>query len=180
MTATRAKTAHVNMMTDTIIRNLPLDGLRMVMRGMLASHPGFTSAFEEQTRSYISETAWQCSNTPPTSIKVPSQAPPPVSETFQLDGGPKLPRILTGLWQLSSPAWGTASRPKIVEQFSKYVGSGFTAFDMADHYGDAEIIFGKYRSSSSYSDSISGATYSAGGIYNGYGSTILLIKHDLC
>lgn len=28
-----------------------------------------------------------------------------------------------------------------MEQFSSYVRQGFTAFDMADHYGDAEIIF---------------------------------------
>jgi hypothetical protein len=61
-------------------------------------------------------------------------------ETFQLNGR-KVPRIFSGLWQMSSPAWGAASSSKIVEQFSKHVQQGFTAFDMADHYGDAEIVF---------------------------------------
>ena len=67
--------------------------------------------------------------------------PPPTaaSETFQL-GDRELPRIFSGLWQLSSPAWGSAPTSKIVEQFTKHVRMGFTAFDMADHYGDAEII----------------------------------------
>ncbi|PYH92570.1 Aldo/keto reductase [Aspergillus ellipticus CBS 707.79] len=304
MTAPRAKTAHVNMMTDTIIASMPLDGLRMVVRGMLASQPSFTSTFEERTRNYISDTASRYSNavifeqgadnavqvTPSFEImrrrircmigcgmcfqapsllqnivdqvapitlksepsdtnqeavleniasvdgdivqtitavqktlfvesgvrelsaeetapldallhsllacrdawvgkgqtfvlergldaiidllhptlpdyhsstitKCPSsESPHPMAETFQLDSTLRLPRIFTGLWQLSSPAWGFASRPKIMEQFSKYVSSGFTAFDMADHYGDAEIIFGKYRSSSGYSDSMFAAT----------------------
>jgi hypothetical protein len=29
----------------------------------------------------------------------------------------------------------------MIEHFSNHVQRGFTAFDMADHYGDAEIIF---------------------------------------
>ncbi|KAM0258950.1 hypothetical protein ACHAQJ_003606 [Trichoderma viride] len=65
-------------------------------------------------------------------------------ETFQLNGS-KVSRIFSGLWQMSSPAWGAASSSKIVEQFSKHVQQGFTAFDMADHYGDAEIIFYENR-----------------------------------
>jgi aryl-alcohol dehydrogenase-like predicted oxidoreductase len=55
--------------------------------------------------------------------------------------GIQLPRLFSGLWQLSSPAWGIAPRSKIMQQFSKHVESGLTAFDMADHYGDAEILF---------------------------------------
>ncbi|KAJ5794735.1 hypothetical protein N7457_001334 [Penicillium paradoxum] len=87
-----------------------------------------------------------------------SQKPPrPISETFEM-GDIQLPRIFSGLWQLSSPAWGSAPRSKIMQQFSKHVESGLTAFDMADHYGDAEILFGKYRSSSNYSDLLFAAT----------------------
>lgn len=66
--------------------------------------------------------------------------PRQMKETFQLNGR-KVPRIFSGLWQMSSPAWGAASSSKIVEQFSRHVRQGFTAFDMADHYGDAEIVF---------------------------------------
>jgi hypothetical protein len=69
-----------------------------------------------------------------------AQPPPQARETFQLNGR-KVPRIFSGLWQMSSPAWGAASSLKIVKQFSNHVQQGFTAFDMADHYGDAEIIF---------------------------------------
>ncbi|KAJ1330847.1 aldo/keto reductase [Microdochium nivale] len=66
-----------------------------------------------------------------------------VKETFVLNGR-TLPRIFSGLWQLSSPAWGSAPTSKIIAQFASHVASGFTAFDMADHYGDAEILMGKF------------------------------------
>ncbi|KAL2819718.1 NADP-dependent oxidoreductase domain-containing protein [Aspergillus granulosus] len=293
MAVTKAKTAHVNMMTDTIIANLPLEGLRAVMRGVLSSHPAATPAFEEQTRNYLLETTTQFKNVtvtarredgssyttpalqdlrkriccmvgcgmcyealpllqqivretigiifseqdsplddlaavdgdivqaltaiqktllsptgtrelspteaepvarlhesvlmyqkdcttrnqpflleraadaltsllkPDSSEQVTIQrhelAPEDIPETFTLNGS-TLPRIFTGLWQLSSPAWGSASRSKMLDQFSSYVQRGFTAFDMADHYGDAEIIFGRYRSSSAYSDKLFAAT----------------------
>lgn len=61
-------------------------------------------------------------------------------ETFQL-GDKILPRLFSGLWQLSSPSWGVAPKSKIFSQFWRFVGQGFTAYDMADHYGDAEILF---------------------------------------
>ncbi|PGH29439.1 hypothetical protein GX50_07819 [[Emmonsia] crescens] len=78
-------------------------------------------------------------------------------EYFQL--GPfVIPRLFIGLWQLSSPAWGSASKSKMLSQFQKHVDAGFTAFDMADHYGDAEIVFGQFRSSYSGSKSIFCAT----------------------
>ncbi|KAL4881818.1 NADP-dependent oxidoreductase domain-containing protein [Aspergillus karnatakaensis] len=302
MAAPKPKMAHVNMMTDTIIGNLPLEGLRAVMRGVLASQPSCTPIFEEQTRNYLLETAGRykegnlivqqedgafattalfddfrkriccmvgsgmCFQALPllcqivdrlswvtltgkaafkgdpfidrvpavdgdivqalTAIQktllVPTgsrevsdeEAPPlralleslrdcqktwndrgqpflleraleattaliepsalaeveepqaepndtlpitPFIETFRVNGM-ILPRIFTGLWQLSSPAWGSASRSKMMQQFSSYVQRGFTAFDMADHYGDAEIIFGRYRSSSPYADSLFAAT----------------------
>lgn len=62
-------------------------------------------------------------------------------EEFQL--GPfKAPRIFTGLWQTSSAAWGTASKPKIFRQFQRHVDCGFTAFGM--------MIFATFLSSSMY------------------------------
>ncbi|KAL3485209.1 NADP-dependent oxidoreductase domain-containing protein [Aspergillus germanicus] len=293
MAGAKAKTAHVNMMTDAIIANLSLEGLRAVMRGVLSSQPTATPIFEEQTRSYLNETASQFQNvtiiakqddetsytTPslkdlrrriccmvgcgmcyealPLLVQIVKQlsgltlseensvqndiaavdgdivqaltaiqktllsptgsrelsveeaepvtllhqavlvyregcvtrkqpfvlerasdalnsllnpglsesvaspreelAPEVIPETFTLDGL-TLPCIFNGLWQLSSPAWGSASRSKMMDQFSSCVQRGFTAFDMADHYGDAEIIFGRYRSSSAYSDKMFAAT----------------------
>ncbi|GME34750.1 Aldo keto reductase [Neofusicoccum parvum] len=78
-------------------------------------------------------------------------------ETFEV-GGRAVPRLFSGLWQLSSPAWGTAPQAKVVEQFEKYVSSGYTAYDMADHYGDAEIVFGSFRSACSDPEMIFAAT----------------------
>lgn len=58
-----------------------------------------------------------------------------------------VPRLWTGLWQLSSPAWGTAPAARIRREMRKHVDRGFVAFDMADHYGSAEQLFGNFRSS---------------------------------
>ncbi|KAH8658967.1 NADP-dependent oxidoreductase domain-containing protein [Ilyonectria robusta] len=287
-----ASTAHVNMMTDTIIANLPAEGLRAIMRSLLASHPEVTGAFERETRSYIQESALAALNSTgsvvnmnnlketqyiircmvgsglcfqslpllsklvvqgmdselnsaesesflasvdgdivqtmtavqktlfvmkgvrklsddenvlletlylalvkcqtisreanreypyvrglaatanvsgapqstdialePTYFQEINAVPLPVEiqETFRLKDR-QLPRIFSGLWQMSSPAWGAAPTSKIVSQFSKHIQGGFTAFDMADHYGDAEVIFGRFRSSYPHKDSIFAAT----------------------
>lgn len=56
-------------------------------------------------------------------------AMPPSSEweTFQL--GPFIaPRLWTGLWQLSSTAWGSASASKIRQSMGRHVDKGYTAF----------------------------------------------------
>ena len=277
----RTNTAHVNMMTDTVIANLPTDGLRVIMRALLSCHPETTCTFERETRKYIEQSAVtvlrnerpivqlhdlremqmmircmlgsglcfeslsllsklakkgsvlelkherinrgevqefltavdgdivqaitavqkvlfvvtgvrgmacdeqalvqhlyqtlrECQNISNAAgeeypygrglaatasvLGIPvvntthleqspihrdmTQSPPPpaAKETFELNGR-SVPRIFSGLWQMSSPAWGSASSSKIVDQFSRHVESGLTAFDMADHYGDAEIIF---------------------------------------
>lgn len=49
------------------------------------------------------------------------------SETFRL--GPfTTPRIWTGLWQLSSNAWGSASVSKVRSGMARHVEMGYTAF----------------------------------------------------
>lgn len=78
-------------------------------------------------------------------------------ETFKIKDL-DLPRLFAGLWQLSSPSWGIASQSQMFEQFSEYITRGFSAFDMADHYGDAEIIFGRLRSSLPRGEDVFGAT----------------------
>jgi hypothetical protein len=48
-------------------------------------------------------------------------------ETFRL--GPfVVPRIWTGLWQLSSNAWGSASVGKVRQGMARHVEMGYTAF----------------------------------------------------
>jgi hypothetical protein len=271
-----AKAAHVNMMTDTIITNMPLDGLRTIVRAMLASQPQITATFEQESRRYMQHAAdtyshnatentlddtkrrqqtircmigcgmcyeslrllcklvlqavallkaesssvettkeiheilaaidgdmvqvatavekLMLSSAPgindslemasklhrtlrdlqaPTndlgiafpysrglgamagllgektstcasqmagnSLPIAERSTQEPKETFEL-AGRRLPRIFSGLWQLSSPAWGSAPASEIFNQFSLHVSSGFTAFDMADHYGDAEVL----------------------------------------
>ncbi|KAF4588402.1 hypothetical protein EYR40_009952 [Pleurotus pulmonarius] len=66
----------------------------------------------------------------------------PAMETFNC--GPfQAPRVWTGLWQLSSNAWGSAPVSKIRSGMSRHVELGYTAF--ADHYGSSEIIFGQFK-----------------------------------
>jgi aryl-alcohol dehydrogenase-like predicted oxidoreductase len=299
----KAKTAHVNMMTDTIIANLPAEALRSVMRVILTTEPSVTSILEEQTRLYLTKIAHQplgqlfettadgVTSTPnftlakqrlrsaigcglvlesfpiinkivdesidlegghsvPRSTELDrclasvdgdivqaltavqkrllsdsgsrglneeersamnslfdtllrccqtwlvsandfpferstailatmlgreSDVPTPAYhnssckdqttkrkasnsfETFKIKDI-ELPRLFAGLWQLSSPSWGSASQAQMLKQFAEYIAGGFTAFDMADHYGDAEVIFGRLRSSLSDTKTVFGAT----------------------
>ncbi|KAF5603929.1 uncharacterized protein FSUBG_7027 [Fusarium subglutinans] len=290
-----SNTAHVNMMTDSVIANLPPDGLRVIIRSLLASHPNITPSFEDATRQYLAQAQTKSSksqfasldvegldqarkiarcmlgsgqafdgvsildklvfrgvqialdspetedqsvasllasldgdlvqamtavtkklavssgaralsskeqniiqglfeslakcqemlkgtgidfpygrgmlttanmlglalpDSPETRLsKVPSDtARPPLSkETFEL-GDRRLPRIFSGLWQMSSPAWGSAQMSEIIEGFSTHVRNGFTAFDMADHYGDAEVLYGRFRSMYPHRDAMFTAT----------------------
>lgn len=298
----KAKTAHVNMMTDTIIANLPADALRSVVRAILTTAPMVTPIFEEHTRNYLQKTAGKptgdlfistaevatptsnailaqqrlrstigcglvfeslpllgdivdaCSNLPniistsrsqdlncflasvdgdivqaltavqkrllsddgsrdltvgedaimntlldrllqclqtwlvakqefpfgrSTSViaamlhneavqsflqqdpqhgtHIIRKSAPSILETFKLKGI-ELPRLFSGLWQLSSPSWGAASQSQMFKQFADYIACGFTAFDTADHYGDAEVIFGRLRSILPSSNNVFGAT----------------------
>ncbi|KAK1968054.1 aldo/keto reductase [Colletotrichum sublineola] len=292
-----AKTAHVNMMTDTIITNLPAENLRAIMRSLLAAHPDITSTFEAETRSYIQDVAVPAAkgqrpantditwlqNTKATircmlgcglcfqsiplmnevvtqgakllldpdttkddtlnalaaidgdivqimtavekpllsdsrtdllddertlvaslhqnlvdcraiadeksleypygralfstsmllglplptfdvatrletpSFDGPGAGPIEARETFEINER-RLPKLFTGLWQMSSPSWGSAPSSKIIAQFSKYLEAGMSAFDMADHYGDAEVIFGRFRSSYPFKNATFAAT----------------------
>lgn len=65
-------------------------------------------------------------------------------EMFQV-GPHQMPRLFNGLWQLSSPAWGSSSAEGQEEALAQLVESGLSATDMADHYGDAELIYGDFR-----------------------------------
>lgn len=51
--AAPAKAAHVNMMTDCIIANLPSEGLRSIMRQLLGGDPAITSNFHSLTAKYL-------------------------------------------------------------------------------------------------------------------------------
>ncbi|ORY57432.1 aldo/keto reductase [Pseudomassariella vexata] len=65
-------------------------------------------------------------------------------ETFKL-GQYQVPRLFNGLWQLSSPAWGSGTAEKQEAALLSLVKCGLTTADMADHYGDAELVYGDFR-----------------------------------
>lgn len=46
---------------------------------------------------------------------------------------------------MSSPAWGTASSEKVDSALVELIEAGLVASDMADHYGDAELLYGSFR-----------------------------------
>jgi len=78
-------------------------------------------------------------------------------ETFLL--GPfTVPRVWVGLWQLSSNAWGSASAAKVRQAMARHVEMGYNSFDMADHYGSAEILFGQFKESLLNPTDVVGAT----------------------
>jgi len=67
-------------------------------------------------------------------------------EYFNLSDNLRMSRVLTGLWQIADLERKGTLDPKATAQFMKpYVEAGFTSFDMADHYGSAEIISGTFR-----------------------------------
>lgn len=56
-------------------------------------------------------------------------------------------RVLTGLWQIADleKDGRTVDRESAAASMAEYVASGLTTFDMADHYGSAELIVGDCR-----------------------------------
>ena len=68
-------------------------------------------------------------------------------ETIELAPGFTISRVLTGLWQIADlERDGETLDPAASAQFmASYVEAGFTTFDMADHYGSAEVIAGYFK-----------------------------------
>ncbi|TDZ38823.1 putative oxidoreductase [Colletotrichum spinosum] len=229
----RAKTAHVNMMTDTIINNVPAEGLRAIMRSLLASHPEITATFEDETRRYIQDVALPRDRSSSSSSDVSTlkktqktircmlgcglssqsislmanlavqgvglllEHPGDLDDGFlasidgdivqlvtamekkllaagrrELDGEDE--KYMGGLRQqlmgchertqekdLDYPYGRALTAASLLlgapipqfddvsdsfQQEIQYVSAGMMAFDMADHYGDAEIVFGRFNS----------------------------------
>lgn len=72
---------------------------------------------------------------------------PPRVERTLLGNSLSISRALTGLWQIADlERDGRAlDATAAAESMDRYVAAGFTTFDMADHYGSAELIAGAYR-----------------------------------
>lgn len=50
-------------------------------------------------------------------------------------------RVVNGMWQTSG-GWGKIDRNDAVEAMLRYADAGLSTFDMADHYGPAEDLYG--------------------------------------
>ena len=68
----------------------------------------------------------------------------PETSRFQLNPDFQICRILNGMWQVSG-AHGHIDPEKAVESMFPYLDSGFTTWDLADHYGPAEDFIGEFR-----------------------------------
>jgi aryl-alcohol dehydrogenase-like predicted oxidoreductase/enamine deaminase RidA (YjgF/YER057c/UK114 family) len=64
---------------------------------------------------------------------------------IELAPGLEAPRILTGLWQVADMERGgrALDTARAAQSLAEYAAAGFDAFDMADHYGSAELIAGR-------------------------------------
>lgn len=73
---------------------------------------------------------------------------PSTAERFTLAPDLEISRVVTGLWQIADMERDgrTLDLAATAESMTPYVDAGFTTFDMADHYGSAELIAGLYRS----------------------------------
>lgn len=66
-------------------------------------------------------------------------------EHFELAPGMQVPRLINGLWQIADmERAGKIDLEKTADAMTPYVKAGLTAFDMADHYGSAELVAGKF------------------------------------
>ena len=67
-------------------------------------------------------------------------------ERHELAPGLEISRVVTGLWQVADMERdGGAARPATrgADALADYAAAGFDTFDMADHYGSAEMIAGR-------------------------------------
>ncbi len=71
---------------------------------------------------------------------------PSFPERCQLAPGLEISRIVTGLWQVADMERDgrTLNPDNAAAAMADYARAGFDSFDMADHYGSAEIIAGRF------------------------------------
>jgi len=67
-------------------------------------------------------------------------------DRYELAPGLEVSRVITGLWQVADleREGSTLDPATAAAAMRPYVEAGFTTFDMADHYGSAEVIVGAY------------------------------------
>jgi aryl-alcohol dehydrogenase-like predicted oxidoreductase len=63
---------------------------------------------------------------------------------YQFTPDLRICRVLNGMWQVSG-AHGTIDPQRALTDMAAYHSAGFTTWDLADHYGPAEIFIGQFR-----------------------------------
>ncbi len=73
-------------------------------------------------------------------------------ERTLLAPGLEVSRLVTGLWQVADMErdHGALNPQTSAGHLAAYADAGFTSFDMADHYGSAEVITGTLKSAGSH------------------------------
>jgi aryl-alcohol dehydrogenase-like predicted oxidoreductase/enamine deaminase RidA (YjgF/YER057c/UK114 family) len=72
---------------------------------------------------------------------------PAAVERWRLAPDFTISRVITGLWQVADMERDgrTLDTAQASRSMAPYVDAGLTTFDMADHYGSAEVIAGRFR-----------------------------------
>ncbi|KAK1980996.1 endoribonuclease L-PSP [Colletotrichum cereale] len=73
-----------------------------------------------------------------------SRLPPRVERTT-IAGSVEIPRMLNGLWQLAGGHDRDVDVAAAAEAMGPLIDAGLDGFDMADHYGPAELVVGRYN-----------------------------------
>jgi len=68
----------------------------------------------------------------------------PEGSSLQFTSDLRTCRILNGMWQVSG-AHGSIDPKAAIEDMFSYLETGFTTWDLADHYGPAEDFIGEFR-----------------------------------
>lgn len=80
---------------------------------------------------------------------MPTPLAPARPERALLAPGLEIARVATGLWQVADQERGGTLLDPVVAagHLAQYAAAGFDTFDMADHYGSAEVITGELLNS---------------------------------
>lgn len=72
-------------------------------------------------------------------------------ERYKIAPGLEISRVITGLWQIADmEKYGNTLDPNETSTFmAPYADAGLDTFDMADHYGSAEVIAGYFKKNNS-------------------------------
>jgi aryl-alcohol dehydrogenase-like predicted oxidoreductase len=79
-----------------------------------------------------------------------------MDEFVRLSDKTTIPRVIIGLWQIADMEkdGNVLNSENTTGYLNSYADNGFTAFDMADHYGSSEIIAGIFKNKYQFSDKI--------------------------